>query len=225
MSAIITAISFARESNIWDKNEYSLDVQTEANQANARRDGLTIAHSFREKYSGVDLWAMPELTRLRSLLQATPGRKVVYVYAQDRLVRGEEGEDIFWLLVEFRRYQTEVRFHLNPVDLTSIAGKIQVLITGNEASNAIQKIIDRTWTRGRLKRMREGKIPNSGPEKYGYRRNRDTGKAEITEFRPPEPTRFQPLRGIARFWHSAAPSGDIQRGGRRNKSSRHLNNC
>ena len=181
MSSIVTAISFARESNLWDKNEYSLDVQVEANQDNAHRDGLTIAHSFREKHSGVDLWAMPELTRLRSLLQATPGRKIVYVYAQDRLVRGEEGEDIFWLLVEFRRYQTEVRFHLNPVDLSSIAGKIQVLITGNEASNEIQKIIDRTWTRGRLKRMKEGKIPNAGPEKYGYRRNRDTGKAEIIE--------------------------------------------
>lgn len=176
---MITAISWARESNQYDKNEYTLDVQVEANQRNAERDGLTISHTFREKFSGVDLWAMPQLTRLRSLLQATPGKKVVYVYAQDRLVRGEEGEDIFWLLVEFRRYQAEVRFHLNPVDLTSIAGKIQVLIAGNEAANEISKIVDRTWTRGRLKRMQSGKIPNSGPEKYGFRRIRETGKAEI----------------------------------------------
>lgn len=35
------------------------------------------------------------------------------------------------------------------------------------------------------------------------------------EFRPPEPTRFQPLRGIARFWHSAAPSGFLEMGGLR----------
>lgn len=159
MSVLITAISWARESNVWDKNEYTLDAQMEANAANAARDGLTIAHTFRERYSGVDLWIMPELTRLRSLIQSTPGRKIVYVYAQDRLVRGEEGEDIFWLLVEFRRYQAEVRFHLNPVDMSSIAGKIQMLIAGNEASNEIQKIYDRTWTRGRLRRMKEGKIP------------------------------------------------------------------
>ena len=181
MSSLVTAISFARESNQWDKNEYTLDAQIEANQANAQRDGLTITHIFREKYSGVNLWEMPELTRLRSLLQATLGKKVVYVYAQDRLIRGEEGEDIFWLLVEFRRYQTEVRFHLNPVDLSSIAGKIQVLIAGNEAANEIQKIYDRTWTRGRLKRMQTGKIPNSGPEKYGFKRNRQVGKAEVVE--------------------------------------------
>lgn len=179
MSSLITAISFARESNQWDKNEYTLDVQVEANAANAQRDGLQISHTFREKFSGVTLWNMPELTRLRSLLQATPGRKIVYVYAQDRLVRGEEGEDIFWLLVEFRRYGAEVRFHLNPVDTSTIAGKIQMLITGNEASNEIAKIIDRTWTRGRLRRMKTGKIPNSGPEKYGFKRIRETGKAEI----------------------------------------------
>lgn len=176
---MLTAISWARESNQYDKNEYTLDAQIEANRRNAERDGLTISHTFREKWSGVDLWAMPQLTRLRSLLQATPGKKIIYVYAQDRLVRGEEGEDIFWLLVEFRRYQAEVRFHLNPVDLTSIAGKIQVLIAGNEAANEIGKIVDRTWTRGRLKRMQSGKIPNSGPEKYGFRRIRETGKAEI----------------------------------------------
>lgn len=181
MSVLITAISFARESNVWDKNEYTLDAQIEANAANAARDGLTVSHTFREKFSGVNLWEMPELTRLRSLIQSTPGRKIVYVYAQDRLVRGEEGEDIFWLLVEFRRYQTEVRFHLNPVDLSSIAGKIQMLIAGNEASNEIQKIYDRTWTRGRLRRMKEGKIPNCGPQKYGYRRIKETGKAEIVE--------------------------------------------
>lgn len=181
MSSVITAISFARESNVWDKNEYTLDAQIEANLENARRDGYQIAHTFREKYSGVDLWAMPELTKLRNLLQATPGKKVVYVYAQDRLIRGEEGDEIFWLLVEFRRYQTEIRFHLNPVDMTSIAGKVQILFAGNEASNEIQKIFDRTWTRGRLRRMKEGKIPNCGPAKYGFRRIKATGKAEIVE--------------------------------------------
>lgn len=45
---MITAISWARESNQWDKNEYTLDVQVEANQRNAERDGLTISHTFRE---------------------------------------------------------------------------------------------------------------------------------------------------------------------------------
>jgi hypothetical protein len=97
------------------------------------------------------------------------------------LVRGEQAEDIFWIVVEFRWYQAEVRFHLNPLDLTTIAGKIQMLVAGHEASGEIQKIIDRTWTRGRLKRMKEGKIGNAGPQKYGYKRIKETGKAEIIE--------------------------------------------
>ena len=32
------------------------------------------------------------------------------------------------------------------------------------------------------------------------------------EFRPPKPTRSAPSRAGARFWHSAAPSGDTDRG-------------
>lgn len=174
-------ISFVRESNVYDKNEYTLDAQEEANAANAARDGVTINYTFREKFSGVDLWSMPKLTELRAVLQSQPGRKVIYVYAQDRLVRGEQAEDIFWLLVEFRRYDAEVRFHVNPLDLSTIAGKIQMLIAGHEASGEIRKILDRTWTRGRLRRMKEGKIHNAGPNKYGFRRIKETGKAVIVE--------------------------------------------
>lgn len=184
MSTLINAvigINFVRESNQHDKNEYTLDAQEEANAANAARDGVPIKYIFREKFSGVNLFAMPKLNELRAILQSQPGRKIVYVYAQDRLVRGEQAEDVFWLLVEFRRYQAEVRFHLNPLDLSTIAGKIQMLVAGHEASGEIQKIIDRTWTRGRLKRMQEGKISNAGPQKYGYRRIKETGKAEIVE--------------------------------------------
>jgi len=177
----ITGINFVRESNLYDKNEYTLDAQIDANSANAARDGVVINHVFREKFSGVDLWLMPKLTELRRLLESTPGKKIIYVYAQDRLVRGEQAEDVFWLLVEFRRYNAEVRFHLNPLDLNTIAGKIQMLIAGHEASGEIAKILDRTWTRGRLKRMKEGKISNAGPQKFGYRRIRETGKAEIVK--------------------------------------------
>jgi len=35
---------------------------------------------------------------------------------------------------------------------------------------------------------------------------------EIAEFRRPEVTRFQPLRGIARFYYSAAPTGFLEAG-------------
>jgi DNA invertase Pin-like site-specific DNA recombinase len=179
----VSGYVWARESNQHDNEIYSLTVQLETCLEMAQKDGVHVPRSniFKVQFSGVNLWAIPQLTELRAVLQSQPGRKVVYVYAQDRLVRGEQAEDVFWLLVEFRRYQAEVRFHLNPLDLSTIAGKIQMLVAGHEASGEIQKILDRTWTRGRLKRMQEGKIPNSGPAKYGYRRIKETGKAEIVE--------------------------------------------
>jgi len=105
----VIGISFVRESNQHDKNEYTLDAQEEANAANAARDGVTLRYSFRERFSGVNLWEMPRLNELRAVLQSQPGRKVVYVYAQDRLVRGEQAEDVFWLLVELLPFAFDLR--------------------------------------------------------------------------------------------------------------------
>ncbi len=172
------AISFARESNKFDKTAYSIKTQVDAIEQQAKADKTKITHTFIERFSGRDLRKMPKLNELRKLLKTHESeKKIVYVYAQDRLVRGEEAIDIFYLLVEFRHMNATLQIVKDPLDLNSIGGQILALIRGHEASGEIDKILDRTWTRGKLRRIKEGLIPNFGREKYGYRRDKATGTA------------------------------------------------
>jgi site-specific DNA recombinase len=175
-------IIFARESNRYDKTVYSLKSQVEACLERARADGVPVTEKyvFREQFSGRDLRKMPKLAEMRKILERTPGPKVIYCYSQDRLVRGEDSFDIFYLLVEFRHFDTELRLILNPIQPRDIASQIFALVKGHEASTEIEKILDRTM-RGKLERIKDGKIPGFGRNKYGYTKNGQTGKATINE--------------------------------------------
>lgn len=170
---------WTRQSNKYDKAVYSLESQLDACREAARKDGVEVGpdREYVVKFSGRDLRAIPELSQLRNTLERNKSeRKRIYCYAQDRLIRGEEAEDIFYLLVEFRHFNAEVRFLKNPLDLSTIAGKITTLIAGHEAAGEIDKIKDRTM-RGKLQRVKEGKVWNHGLEKFGYRRIKDEGRA------------------------------------------------
>lgn len=172
---------WTRESNQDDVEIYSLKSQLDACREAAAADGVpvTTEREFRVQFSGRDLRAIPEMRQLRTALERNSHEtQRVYCYTQDRLIRGEEAEDIFYLLVEFRHFNAEVRFIKNHFDMKNIAGKIMALIAGHEASGEIDKIRDRTM-RGKIQRAKEGKLPNYGLEKFGYRRVKETGKAEI----------------------------------------------
>lgn len=172
---------WTRESNVYDEEKYSIKSQLDACREAARADGVEVVadREFEVQFSGRDLHAIPELRELcETLALNRHERQRVYCYTQDRLIRGEEAFDIFYLLVTFRRLNAEVKFIRNPVDLKTIAGQIMALVAGHEASGEIEKIRDRTM-RGKLQRVREGKLPNYGMDKFGYRRDRETGKAEI----------------------------------------------
>lgn len=171
---------WTRESNLYDKEKYSIKSQLDALRELAEADGVEIAREFQVQFSGRDLWAIPELTELRELVKQTDGPKRIYCYTQDRLVRGQEAFDIFYLIVEFRRYNTEVKVLKNQLDMRNIAGQIMTLIAGHEAAGEIDKIKDRTM-RGKKQRVQEGKLWGLGRDKFGYRRNREQGMAEINE--------------------------------------------
>lgn len=174
---------WTRESNIYDEEKYSIKSQLDACREAARADGVDVAkeREFEVQFSGRDLRAIPELGQLRATLQQHKDEKQrVYCYTQDRLIRGEEAEDIFYLLVEFRHFNAEVRFIKNPLDLTTIAGKIMALVAGHEAAGEIGKIKDRTM-RGKVQRVKEGKLWGLGRDKFGYRKDREAGIAEIDE--------------------------------------------
>lgn len=174
------AYIWTRESNLYDKERYSIKSQLDACREAAKADGVEVAREFSVQFSGRDLWAIPELTELRELIQRTEGPKRIYCYSQDRLVRGEEAFDIFYLIVEFRRYGAEVKALKSPLDMKNIAGQIMTLIAGHEAAGEIEKIRDRTQ-RGKKRRVQEGKLWGLGRDKFGYRKDKERGTAEIHE--------------------------------------------
>jgi len=102
----------------------------------------------------------------------------VYCYTQDRLIRGEEAIDIFYLIVEFRHFNAEVKFIRNPVDTRSLFGQVMLLFGGHKSSTEIDDIRDRTM-RGKIRRVKEGKLPNYGVDKFGFKRIKETGKGEV----------------------------------------------
>lgn len=174
---------WTRESNVYDEEKYSIKSQLDACREAAKYDGVDVAkdREYEVQFSGRDLRAIPELSQLRAELERNKAdRQVVYCYTQDRLIRGEEAEDIFYLLVEFRHFNAEVRFIKNPLDLTTIAGKIMALVAGHEAAGEIHKIKDRTM-RGKVQRVKEGKLWGLGRDKFGYRKDREAGIALIDE--------------------------------------------
>ena len=174
---------WTRESNVYDEEKYSLKSQLDACREAAKGDGIEVGkeHEYQVQFSGRDLRKIPELSQLRGILERNKDqRQRVYCYAQDRLIRGEEAEDIFYLLVEFRHFNAEVKFLKNPLDLSTIAGKIMALVAGHEASGEIEKIKERTM-RGKLQRLKEGKLWGLGRDKFGYRKDRESGIAEISE--------------------------------------------
>ncbi len=188
MSQLITALVgyiWARESNEHDKEIYSIKEQVEGCLEQARRDGVFVPpeNIFRVQFSGVDLFKIPELKTLWQRIEANERPKVIYCWVQDRMIRGKTRTDIFYISTRCREANTKLFLVKKQIELTAatIGQDIEILVDGHKASTEIEDIIDRTWNRGRLKRMKEGKISNAGPQKYGYRRIRETGKAEIIE--------------------------------------------
>jgi hypothetical protein len=175
----MNAYIWTRESNKYDKTVYSLTSQVEKCLAAARADGLAVPDEniYRVKFSGRDLFKIPELRDLFARLEAEPTKKKrVYCYSQDRMVRGETGADIFYITTRFRHAGAELILYQKPKDFGTIAGQIETLVDGHAASEEIGKILDRTM-RGKLTRIRSGKIQNFGPEKYGHIRDKATGTA------------------------------------------------
>jgi hypothetical protein len=176
---------WTRKSSKHDKTIITLDVQLDACLEQAKKDGVVVPpeNIYKVRYSGVDLFAIPELNELKRRIAADPTQpKIVYAYVQDRLIRGEVGPDIFEITGPFRRANAKIFLVHTGVEITSgdFASHIMTLVRGEKAASEVGDIARRSWD-GRLRRMQDGRAPMAGPEKYGWRRNRETGKAEIIE--------------------------------------------
>lgn len=183
--APVIGFIWTRKSSRHDKAIITLDVQLDACLEQAKKDGVVVPpeNIYRVRYSGVDLFAIPELNELKARIAADPTQpKIVYAYVQDRLIRGEVGPDIFEITGPFRRANAKIFLVHTQVEITSgdFSSHIMTLVRGEKAASEVTDIARRSWD-GRLRRMQDGRAPMAGPEKYGWVRNRETGKAEIVE--------------------------------------------
>lgn len=191
----MTPYIWTRESDVYDKEIYSIATQVEACLQRAAVDGLSVPESniYRVQKSGVDLFAIPQLADLFKRLEVDPKLpKRIYCYTQDRMIRGKAAADIFYITTRFRYANAELVLVRQPKDLTTIAGQLTALVDGHAASEEIEKIRDRTM-RGKLQRIREGKPRGFGREKYGYIRDKAAG----TTYLHPEQSRI--LRQIGEW--------------------------
>jgi site-specific DNA recombinase len=150
--------------------ESSLDTQERGCRHHAEQRGLVIEdqHIYREVHTGVELWERPELTALRQAIRRRLVQ-VVVVYAIDRLSRDPVHLGV--ILSEAEHAGVEICFVTEPLD-ASPEGQLIRFVRGYAAKVEHEKIKERTM-RGKLARLRAGKILPGWKPKYGYLWNAD----------------------------------------------------
>jgi site-specific DNA recombinase len=177
-----TALIYCRVSTRNQEEEgTSLETQEQACIAHAQGLGYEIGRIFREVYTGHEALDRPELNRLREAAK-TRQYQAVIVHAIDRLTRAQ-GLTGF-LLIEFDRYGVELISVLDPLDKTP-QGKFLIAAKEFIAEVEREKIRERS-VRGKRARLlgtngQPGKIHNSGPELYGYHRDKEQGVRTVYE--------------------------------------------
>jgi site-specific DNA recombinase len=154
----------------------SLRTQLEACLAYCKQKGYEIAHRFSETYSGLTL-ERPKLNELRELIRSND-IDVVVIYCLDRLFR--DPTDGVILLQELEKHKVTLEAVTETLESTDL-GKMIIYIKGFASKLEAQKIRERTM-RGKLARLKEGKLPHgTGIGIYGYRWDKTTGHRTVID--------------------------------------------
>lgn len=154
----------------------SLDSQAAACVAHAEKLGYRVGRVTKEVYSGAELYDRPKLAIDRADIRTGMFQAVV-VYAIDHLSRNIAHLAI--LAEECERADAKLIFVTEDLD-NSPEGKLLQSVKAYVAEVERQKIKERT-IRGKLGRLRSGRIHGVGPELYGYRRDKERGVRVIYE--------------------------------------------
>lgn len=155
----------------------SLQTQLDACLAYCQQKGYQVARRFSETYSGLTL-ERPKLTELRDLIRAND-IDVVVVYCLDRLSR--DPTDGVILTQELEKHNVILEAVTETVESTDL-GKLISYIRGFASKLEARKIRERTM-RGKLARLKEGKLPHgSGIGIYGYQWDKTTGHRTIIDY-------------------------------------------
>lgn len=175
------AALYARTSKDND-DTYQLAAQLAPMREYAQRNGLVIAHEFREEYTGTKL-DRPELNKLRALVREKKVDAVI-IYRADRLARMQH---IAGYLLHEEFFTNEVELHVVTFGGRIRPGTRDVLIFNIESAIGQDErdlIIEKTQRGKRTKLTGSDGLPPAwigygAVDKYGYRR---TGRLRKTDY-------------------------------------------
>jgi site-specific DNA recombinase len=170
------ALVYCRVSTKQQEDGTSLDSQASACVKQAEKLGYSIGRVTKEIYSGAELWDRPALAKDRADIRAKRFRALI-CYATDRLSR--DPIHLAIIASECDRAGVALIFVTEPLDNTP-EGQLIRYVKGYAAQVERAKIKERS-IRGKHGRLLQGKLNNSGVEKYGYRRNKELGIRVIYE--------------------------------------------
>jgi len=161
------AAIYARVSSVSKEERRLLDSQVEGCSAAAKKDGYSVPASFiyTEIHTGAELWDRPKLSSIRESLVITHSITALYVHSADRLSR--DPIHLVILLEEAERHGVNVHFVTQQFD-KSDEGMLVQYVKGYAAKLERELIRERTL-RGKLSKLRKGKLLGTGRDLYGYR--------------------------------------------------------
>lgn len=173
-TALKQAVIYCRVSTGKQEEEgYSLPTQVEACQKYANEHGIQVSpeNIFRETGSGIELIDRPILSKIRDGIRKGEVKTLI-CYAVDRLSRNTA--HLYIVAEECERYECALLFVTETLD-TSPQGKLLMSVSGYVAEVERLKLRERVQ-RGRIGKLRSGKIHSEGFEKYGWRREKVDGE-------------------------------------------------
>ena len=173
-TALKQAVIYCRVSTGKQEDEgYSLQTQVEACQKYANEHGIQVSREniFCEAESGAVLIDRPILSDIRDRIRKGEVKTLI-CHAVDRLSR--EITHLYIIAEECERYECDLMFVTELLD-TSAQGKLLMGVSAYVAEIERLKLRERVQ-RGRIGKLRSGKIHSEGFEKYGWRREKVDGK-------------------------------------------------
>jgi site-specific DNA recombinase len=168
-------VSYCRVSTQGQEDNQSLATQDAANRQHAQANNWPVHESIFEIYSGANLHERPKLNQLRERVRNGEVARII-CYSLDRLTR--EIPHLMILLDELDRYACQLVFVTEPLD-RSLEGQLIQMIKGYAAARERAAILERTQ-RGKLAKLKSGKVAGCGRPLFGYRLNSE-GQREIYE--------------------------------------------
>ena len=177
------AAIYVRVSSDQQGRNYSLSTQEETCRAFAAERGYSVGeqHVYRETHTAAELFERPELTRLREAM----GRRefdVLICFDPDRFSRNQVHTALLQHFCD--RADVTLKFALFDFE-RSATGQFLLNARAFAAELELEKLRERTQ-RGKLARLRAGKLPAMPKPPYGYRfRDADKGALDVDEATAP----------------------------------------